>query len=239
MSHLLRPGDTVVCCGGFGTDAPRAVKVKSIEAIAHPDDNEGTPVAEIPWDEIKGCRVELDDGPWAYGGQLTRVPDEAELVIGQCPYCAEINRHASQCARPMTRVEAAAEWNQLDAARRARDAARPPADPAAEFEQALDAYDRALRVGGKGNAARFRVYLMELYAAVAPRRIVVGSEDAMESPPQLAETAYELYQFVHSLYSAAMEDIVTKGGTIGEEDEDTRLILATMKQLVDKAEGRS
>lgn len=95
MSGMLRVGDLVIVAGGFGTDPPRMTTVKAIEVIEHHDDNEGSPVDELPWLDVKGCRVELDDGPWAYGGQLTR----PELVIGQCPACSEINRHSDRCPR--------------------------------------------------------------------------------------------------------------------------------------------
>lgn len=68
---LLHVGDTVLWRGGWGLDAPREAVVTHIET--HEVGGYGYPADQVPWSEVRGCVVDLDNGKWAYGDQLERV----------------------------------------------------------------------------------------------------------------------------------------------------------------------
>ena len=76
MDDLLRIGDTVRWRGAWGQNPPRRVVVVRIERCP-----EGTKygefVIEIPWRDVPDrCVVDLDNGHWAYGDQISRQEEE-------------------------------------------------------------------------------------------------------------------------------------------------------------------
>lgn len=71
MKSTLYVGDTVLCRGGFGNHAALPAKVRAIEKCA-PGDKYGDDVQSLPWTQVPTCAVvDLDDGHWAYGWQIT------------------------------------------------------------------------------------------------------------------------------------------------------------------------
>lgn len=71
----LAVGDTVLWRGGFGGDAPQPAVVTGIEVCEHERDKYGTTATTVAWDRIRHAVVDLDNGHWAYGDQLS--PKEA------------------------------------------------------------------------------------------------------------------------------------------------------------------
>ena len=73
---LLRVGDTVMWSGGFGLHAAREAKVIGIDLLPRGNPDDGEPVDSVPWSEVRNrcVAVDLDNGHWAYGYQLARVP---------------------------------------------------------------------------------------------------------------------------------------------------------------------
>lgn len=80
MSENLKVGDTVLCRGGWGSEAPQPVTITHLELCVEPGDKYGVPVAELPWAEKDRAVMNLDNGHWAYGSQIDplvqRVGDE-------------------------------------------------------------------------------------------------------------------------------------------------------------------
>ena len=78
--NLIRIGDTVLCRGGWGSEAPQPVTITHLEICVVEGDKYGLPVTELPWSK-KGCAVvDLDNGHWCYGYQIEplvqRIGDE-------------------------------------------------------------------------------------------------------------------------------------------------------------------
>ncbi|CAB4147328.1 hypothetical protein UFOVP1017_23 [uncultured Caudovirales phage] len=78
--NLIRIGDTVLCRGGWGSEAPQPVTITHLELCVQPGDKYGVPVAELPWAEKGRAVVDLDNGHWAYGAHIEplvqRIGDE-------------------------------------------------------------------------------------------------------------------------------------------------------------------
>lgn len=70
----LRVGDTVNWRNAWGTAPPAPAKVTDIEVTGGFAEG-GQGVAEIDWSEVYGRNVvvTLDNGSWAYGGQIEAV----------------------------------------------------------------------------------------------------------------------------------------------------------------------
>ena len=70
---MLKIGDTVLWRGGFGNHNAQPAKVLSIERCL-PGEKYGDDVPVIAWAEVPSrAVVDLDNGHWAYGDQLSRL----------------------------------------------------------------------------------------------------------------------------------------------------------------------
>lgn len=67
----LKVGDTVNWHGAFGREPAKEAKVESIE-LCKPGQKHGEPVNSVDWENVKNVVVDLDNGHWAYGTQLTK-----------------------------------------------------------------------------------------------------------------------------------------------------------------------
>lgn len=69
----LNVGDTVKWRGAFGSEAPKEVKVNSIE-ICRDGDKNGRSVDCVEWSRVnsRNIVVDLDNNHWAYGTQLSK-----------------------------------------------------------------------------------------------------------------------------------------------------------------------
>ena len=70
----LKIGDTVLWRGGFGSEPSKLAKVQGIE-ICKIGKKEGRPVKSVDWNTVKtgNVIVDLDNGHWAYGRQISEV----------------------------------------------------------------------------------------------------------------------------------------------------------------------
>ena len=71
----LKEGDKVKWRGGWGADAPKEAIVESME-LCKEGSKYGKPVKSVDWGTVKGGRrvvVNLDNGHWAYGDQLSEI----------------------------------------------------------------------------------------------------------------------------------------------------------------------
>ena len=68
----LRVGDTVMWRGGFGSEPPRKAKVVGIE-VCPAGEKYGTPRESVEWSKIHSVVVDLDNGHWAKGHQISRL----------------------------------------------------------------------------------------------------------------------------------------------------------------------
>ena len=66
----LKVGDTVMWRGGFGSDAPRKAKVVGIE-VCPAGSKYGAPRESVEWSKIHSVVVDLDNGHWAKGHQIS------------------------------------------------------------------------------------------------------------------------------------------------------------------------
>jgi len=75
-TNFLSEGDTVNWRGGFGRDEAKPAKVLGIE-VCQTGEKYGIPVKQVLWKQItegkKNIVVNLDNGHWAYGSQLTQL----------------------------------------------------------------------------------------------------------------------------------------------------------------------
>lgn len=77
---ILKVGDTVNWKGSWGKDATKQVKVVSIEIDCV--GKEGTPVNEVPWDEVTETDtviVVLENSHWAYGYQISPIENDNSI----------------------------------------------------------------------------------------------------------------------------------------------------------------
>ena len=73
MSNL-KPGDKVLWRGAFGHNPPLEAVVKSIERCEL-DNKHGDPVDFMSWLDVPHFAVvDLDNGHWAYGFQISPFP---------------------------------------------------------------------------------------------------------------------------------------------------------------------
>jgi hypothetical protein len=71
MKDTLHVGDTVMWRGGFGNHAPLPAKVTHIEKTETRNQKSGSSVDTLPWGEVPCSVVNLDNGHWAYGDQIS------------------------------------------------------------------------------------------------------------------------------------------------------------------------
>lgn len=78
---VLRVGDTVSWRGSWGRDLPQDVKVNGIEVNCV--GKSGTEVQEVEWDFVdnRSVIVDLDNGHWAYGNQISEKNSLKSLEI--------------------------------------------------------------------------------------------------------------------------------------------------------------
>ena len=69
----LKKGMKVIYRGSWGTDAPKETTVEYIELCEDEHEKYGEPVDEVAVEDIKRCCVDLSDGHWAYGYQITEI----------------------------------------------------------------------------------------------------------------------------------------------------------------------
>lgn len=70
MSRILKIGDKVMWRGSFGAAAPQVAEIESIEVCAN-DEKYGRNVSEAAWDCKEKLTVNLTNGSWAYGSQIS------------------------------------------------------------------------------------------------------------------------------------------------------------------------
>jgi hypothetical protein len=68
--NILRVGDTVRWRGGFGGDAPKDAVVTGIE-ICKNGSKYGDQVDKVDWSKKDKIVVDLDNGHWAKGHQIS------------------------------------------------------------------------------------------------------------------------------------------------------------------------
>jgi len=72
----LKIGDTVIWRGAWGQQEPKEAKVESIELCAN-GSKYGKDVKSVDWNTVtsgnRSITVQLDNGHWAYGYQLTEL----------------------------------------------------------------------------------------------------------------------------------------------------------------------
>lgn len=67
---ILKVGDTVMWRGSFGSDAPKKAVVEGIE-LCRSGEKYGEPVDEVAWTDKDKIVVDLDNGHWAKGHQIS------------------------------------------------------------------------------------------------------------------------------------------------------------------------
>jgi hypothetical protein len=70
--RTLKVGDEVIWRGGFGIDPPQRVKVTGIE-ICELGEKYGDPVEEVEWSKRDRIVVDLENGRWAKGHQISPI----------------------------------------------------------------------------------------------------------------------------------------------------------------------
>ena len=68
----LKVGDTVMWRGGFGSDAPQKAVVTGIE-VCPAGEKYGESRESVDWRRIHSVVVDLDNGHWAKGHQISRL----------------------------------------------------------------------------------------------------------------------------------------------------------------------
>lgn len=71
--NTLKVGMKVIYRGCWGMDAPKETIVEDIELCEQEHEKYGELVDEVPVEDIKRCCVDLADGHWAYGYQITEI----------------------------------------------------------------------------------------------------------------------------------------------------------------------
>jgi hypothetical protein len=71
MSKVLNVGDKVMWRGGFGGDAPKEATITGIELCEYPDGKYGMSVTQVDWSKQDRIVVDLDNGQWARGHQIS------------------------------------------------------------------------------------------------------------------------------------------------------------------------
>jgi len=70
----LKVGDAVLWRGGFGSEPAKTAKVEGIE-VCKSGEKYGKPVDSVDWATVKNgnITVDLDNGHWAYGRQISQI----------------------------------------------------------------------------------------------------------------------------------------------------------------------
>ena len=71
--NLVKVGMKVMWRGGFGFDAPKEATLEYIELCEDEHEKYGEPVSEVRAEDLYRCCVDLDNGHWAYGYQITEI----------------------------------------------------------------------------------------------------------------------------------------------------------------------
>lgn len=69
---ILKVGDQVMWRGSFGSDAPKKAVVENIE-LCRAGQKYGEPVDEVSWSDKDKIVVDLDNGHWAKGHQISPI----------------------------------------------------------------------------------------------------------------------------------------------------------------------
>lgn len=69
---MLKIGDEVMWRGGFGVDPPQKARVTGIE-VCLAGSKHGEPRDSVEWSKIHSVVVDLDNGTWAKGHQISRL----------------------------------------------------------------------------------------------------------------------------------------------------------------------
>lgn len=82
MKDTLNIGDTVSWRGAWGTEPAEEAKVSDMWITKNPREKYGKQVQDASWDMVKQNRVvvDLENGHWAYGEQLSQLPQEGEEI---------------------------------------------------------------------------------------------------------------------------------------------------------------
>jgi hypothetical protein len=72
MSKALNIGDKVMWRGGFGSEAPKEAIVESIE-LCKSGDKYGMSVSSVDWSKKDRIVVDLNNGHWARGYQISPI----------------------------------------------------------------------------------------------------------------------------------------------------------------------
>jgi hypothetical protein len=70
--EYLKVGDEVMWRGGFGSEPPCKAKVIGLE-VCPAGEKYGTPRESVEWSKIHSVVVDLDNGHWAKGHQISRI----------------------------------------------------------------------------------------------------------------------------------------------------------------------
>lgn len=71
--NLVKEGMKVMYRGCFGMDAPKEAVLTGIELCEDEHEKYGTPVMSVRAEDLYRCCVDLSDGHWAYGYQITEI----------------------------------------------------------------------------------------------------------------------------------------------------------------------
>ena len=69
----LKTGMEVLYRGSWGHDAPKVATIESIELCENEYEKYGELTSEVSVRDIRRCVVDLSDGHWAYGYQITAI----------------------------------------------------------------------------------------------------------------------------------------------------------------------
>ena len=100
----LKVGDTVLWRGRFGDDLPAPVTVLAISRCEHWREKDGKDVPSIPWNEILYACVDLSNGHWAYGDQLSPA-EPGERIYASSVSSRAIDQGGSMADDTATRTE--------------------------------------------------------------------------------------------------------------------------------------
>ena len=69
----LKVGMSVIYRTSFGCGERAEAKVESIELCECEHEKYGEPMEEVPVEDVRRCCLDLNDGHWAYGYQITEI----------------------------------------------------------------------------------------------------------------------------------------------------------------------
>lgn len=72
----IKVGDTVMWRGAFGLHAPVPAVIESMQRTKQPHTKYGEDVQSAPWAKKDYLIVSLTNGHWAYGEQLSPMPEQ-------------------------------------------------------------------------------------------------------------------------------------------------------------------